>query len=335
MTMQIEEIPPIPDGLRDAAQRGTLIPFVGAGASRLAKCPSWNELADGVLQQLIEAGKFSHGQLDQIRNQPPRVKLSIARHLAEEHDFRIDYQTVLHPGSGLNDPVGQRLYTSLSKLGRTFVTTNYDRWLDAKVIVPGATMRGASGQSDTSVSDQQRRVLYKIEDFTYANLNMPDTVIHLHGSLDEPDGMILTTQDYVRHYANDRFATSAEEENLVLTFLDNLFNKEKTVLFLGYGLEELEILEYVILKARHTSGPAQCEARHYILQGFFSHEYELMRGLTRYYLSECGIQLLPFLRDQNDRMQLLNVLEHYAEHMPASELMYLQEFREMEGLLDG
>ena len=72
-----------------------------------------------------------------------------------------------------------------------------------------------------------------------------------------------------------------------------------------------------------------------LLQGFFSHEYELMRGLTRYYLSECGIQLLPFLRDQNDRMQLLNVLEHYAEHMPASELMYLQEFREMEGLLDG
>ena len=30
--MQIEETPPIPDGLRDAAQRGALIPFVGAGA---------------------------------------------------------------------------------------------------------------------------------------------------------------------------------------------------------------------------------------------------------------------------------------------------------------
>ena len=335
MTMKIEEIPPIPDGLRDAAQRGTLIPFVGAGASRLSKCPSWNEFADGVFKQLINANKFSHGQLDQIRNQPPRVKLSIARHLAEEDEFRIDYQAILHPGDNLNDPVGQRLYASLSKLGRTFVTTNYDRWLDRKVILPDAIMRDTSGQSETSVPDQQRRVLYKKEDFSYENLNEPDTVIHLHGSLDDPDGMIMTTQDYVRHYANDRFATSAEEENLVLTFLDNLFNKEKTVLFLGYGLEELEILEYVILKARHTSAPGQGEARHYILQGFFSHEYELMRGLTRYYLNECGIQLLPFLRDGNDRMQLLNVLEHYAEHIPASELMYLQEFSEMEGLLDG
>lgn len=335
MTMQVEEIPPIPDGLRDAAQRGTLIPFVGAGASRLAKCPGWNEFADGVFYQLIKANKFSHGQLDQIRNQPPRVKLSIARQLAVEHKFRIDYQTVLHPENNLSDPIGQRLYASLSKLGRTFVTTNYDRWLDEQIVVPGATTLDESNRSNEPVTDKTRRVLCRTEDFTYENLNEPGTVIHLHGALDNPDGMILTTQDYVRHYANDRFASSTGEENLVLTFLDNLFNKEKTVLFLGYGLEELEMLEYVILKARHTGGPEQGEARHYILQGFFSHEHELMRGLTRYYLNECGIQLLPFRRDENDRKQLLNVLEYYAEHIPASELMYLQEFREMEGLLDG
>ena len=148
--------------------------------------------------------------------------------------------------------------------------------------------------------------------------------------------MILTTQDYVRHYANDRRrATTNDEENLVLTFLDNLFNREKTVLFVGYGLEELEILEYVILKARRTPGANRSEAKHYLLQGFFSHEYELMRNLKRYYLSECGIHLLPFKRDQNDRDQLLNVLDKYAELTPASNLMYLQEFKEMGGLLNG
>lgn len=77
------------------------------------------------------------------------------------------------------------------------------------------------------------------------------------------------------------------------------------------------------------------KARHYLLQGFFSHEYELMRSLKRYYLGECGIELLPFSRDLNDRDQLLDVLDKFAELTPASELMYLQEFKEMEGLLDG
>ena len=116
--------------------------------------------------------------------------------------------------------------------------------------------------------------------------------------------MILTTRHYVRHYANDRMSENVKNENNILTFLDFLFSN-RTVLFVGYGLEELEILEYVIVKAkpkRNEEGP------HYLLQGFFSHEYELMRHLTVYY-QDCGIKLLPFLRDQKDWHQLIEVIE--------------------------
>ena len=58
----------------------------------------------------------------------------------------------------------------------------------------------------------------------------------------EPD------RNYVRHYANDRFPRGAKAENNVLTFLEFLFT-QKNVLFVGYGLDELEVLEYVIGKA--------------------------------------------------------------------------------------
>jgi hypothetical protein len=44
----IKPIPDLPRGLRDAALRSTLIPFVGAGASRIAGCPDWAEFAEGV-----------------------------------------------------------------------------------------------------------------------------------------------------------------------------------------------------------------------------------------------------------------------------------------------
>ena len=74
-------IPPIPQPLRDAAQRGTLIPFVGAGASVLAGCPTWAQLADGALRACIDANKFTYAQLAQIEHLSPRVKLSIARSL--------------------------------------------------------------------------------------------------------------------------------------------------------------------------------------------------------------------------------------------------------------
>lgn len=61
----------LPTGLKEAASLGLLIPFVGAGASRLAGCPGWSDFADRALAFFVEKGKFSHAQLDQIRGLHP------------------------------------------------------------------------------------------------------------------------------------------------------------------------------------------------------------------------------------------------------------------------
>ena len=76
-------IPRVPDGLWEAAQLGKLIPFIGAGASLLAGCPSWAEFADAALKSPIRDGRFTYSQLDQIRHLHPRVKLSLARNIRE------------------------------------------------------------------------------------------------------------------------------------------------------------------------------------------------------------------------------------------------------------
>jgi hypothetical protein len=144
--------------------------------------------------------------------------------------------------------------------------------------------------------------------------------------------MILTTQHYVRHYANDRNFRDTGKENNVLTFLDFLF-REKNVLFVGYGLDELEILEYVIGKARLDRGADRTELRHFLLQGFFSHEQEIARSLIPYY-RECGIELIPFLRDYLDWDQLIEVLDEFARLSPAGPAMKIQTLKEMEALLD-
>src|SRR5580704_15549395 len=55
----------------------------------------------------------------------------------------------------------------------------------------------------------------------------------------------------------------------------NSSSPQKNVLFVGYGLDELEVLEYVIGKARLTGEPGHREMRHFLLQGFSSHEHEV------------------------------------------------------------
>lgn len=92
MDDQIKAIPDVPPGLREAAQRGILIPFIGAGASLLADCPGWAEFADGALRGFVDQGKLSCSQFDQIRHLSPRVKLSLARALEEEHKVQIDFR---------------------------------------------------------------------------------------------------------------------------------------------------------------------------------------------------------------------------------------------------
>jgi hypothetical protein len=330
MATDLVPVPTIPPGLREAALIGKLIPFIGAGTSRLAGCPGWDDFANGALRQLIEKGKFTYSQLDQVKDLSPRVKLSIATTIAADTKTPIDYDLILHPTPRAEHKRGRHLYNCVFALGNIFVTTNYDRWLDECIAEPVPSAAPAANPATPPASTPMLS-LHTVNGFLPAALTQSNTVIHLHGSVADPTGMILTTHDYIKRYANDRRTADANTENRALTFLEHLF-EHYTVLFIGYGLEELEILEYVILKARRQINTAENEARHYLLQGFFSHETALLRSMEIYYLHECGIQLIPFLRDQKDRDQLLDVLEDFAQRMPASGPLVLQQVQVLEDL---
>lgn len=317
-------------GLKEAARLGLLIPFVGAGASMVAGCPGWAEFANRSLRFFVEQGRFTHAQLDQIKMLHPRVKLSLARSMEREHKLQIDFKKVLYSSGSLDSAKGQRLYRALYQLGKIFVTTNYDEWLDS--CPPAQELQVIDGQAlEATTQLPAPNVIYKVRDLNPDCLGVPNTVIHLHGSIRDANSMIVTTQDYIRHYANDR----RDEENFVLTFLEALFRRKKTVLFIGYGLEELEILEYVIGKAglRQTDDGNK-QIRHYILQGFFSHEKEVQRTLEGYYL-ENGIQLIPFSRDERDWDQLIEEVEKLAKLAPAADVIKTEKLVEMKGMLDG
>ena len=316
----IPPIPEIPEALREASQVGKLVPFVGAGASILAGCPNWDTLATEALKAAIELQIFDHAQLDQVRNLSPRVRLSVALSLQKKFRVSIDFRKILHSNSSLTQK-GQRVYSCISRIGNTFVTTNYDEWLDNELLTDTTDLVESEPLSVLR-PPTRRQSYHNPKDFTADNLN-ENVVFHLHGSVKHPAQMIMTPGDYARHYANDHLVA---RENYVLRFLEHLFGL-KTVLFIGYGLEELEILEYIILKAQTR------DIRHFVLQGFFSHERALMELLRTHY-RDCGIELLPFCKDNKGWDQLIDVLESFASQLRASSSMVLQQKKEMEALID-
>ena len=234
MITKVSQIPEIPAGLREAAARTTLVPFIGAGASVLAGCPGWKDFADKSLRWLVDQGKFTHSQLAQISHLHPRIKLSLARTIAEEQRITIPYKDILHSKEPRESPKGRRLYNSLFRLGNVLVTTNYDVWLDEWIPEPTATATPTGEPATLTVVPMN--VVYGPERINSALLSQLNTVVHLHGSVHDAKTMIMTTSDYIGQYAAyNRSSRDPETENRLLTFLQFLF-RNRTVLFIGYGL---------------------------------------------------------------------------------------------------
>jgi hypothetical protein len=272
----------VPAEIEEAAQSGELVVFVGAGISRLINCPSWDGFANKVLRQLLVPSGINHYDLSQINSIPdPKKRLSIAKIVAETKGIKIDYAKIFKV-----DPEPVNVYTHLNQFNSSFVTTNYE-----KFIVPESRKTELEGTWRFFRRNQLLR----------ANLDANGNVIHLHGCTDDSSTMIITTKDYLEHYG------TAE----VQEFLKYLFEK-KTVLFLGYGLEEVEILEYILKRGGAVTKPGPTRVRRYILQGFFNAEQTLYSLLSAFYRDSFDCELIPFPKDHKNHLHQVDILAAWA-----------------------
>ena len=89
----IPEVPRLPEGIVSAARRGRLITFVGAGISQLCNGPSWDELADNLLEQLILHGVFTYKTVDQLKGLDAKKRISIPLHKTPHKACRTQHAT--------------------------------------------------------------------------------------------------------------------------------------------------------------------------------------------------------------------------------------------------
>lgn len=288
--------------IRDAAKHGELVVFVGAGASMLCGSPDWRDFANQVVGALEKARNLSFLEAEQLRGLgDSRRTLSIALALAKEQGLEIDFDNILHPARP--KPIGTELYELLAGLRPVFVTTNYDKWLDEEGPTELATEVPAGNEADPTRGPNKRPKYYLREHLTSDRLAERGAVIHLHGSYTDPSSMVVSLKDYIEHYADAR----------VQDFLSAMF-KNYTVLFVGYGLAELEVLDHII-RSNESLRNDTVEPRHYLLYAHRSTESVQTKFIEHFFRDQCGVRVIPYCIDATGYTEVVELIKAWSSEL--------------------
>ncbi|MCW4051215.1 MAG: SIR2 family protein, partial [Candidatus Bathyarchaeota archaeon] len=167
------------------------------------------------------------------------------------------------------------IYKLMVKIPSLFITTNYDKHF-----------------SDLFVSD--RVVFNELDMDPYLIDN--EKLYHIHGHIDDQEEIVLTLPKYMGRYNNDTFQE----------FLSLLFGT-KTILFIGYGLSEFEVLDFLF-----TKNKTKVKNTHFILMPYYEGNEDIV-DFDQHYFNELGIKIIPYKKDELGYDQLYAILDEWSE----------------------
>ena len=207
---------------------GRLIPFLGAGFSKPLKLPDWSELIGWMAERLgFEPDLFRlHGRYEQLAEYFQLSDHNHFQHLVYEMTRRFDSEEAVRARQT------SRMHQALARLDwRSIYTTNYDSHVEG-------ALRDAKKKTS---------VLASFEDFQARREPGTCEVIKFHGTLTNPETIVLTESSYFRRIALE----APVDQRLRADLLSNSF------LFLGYSFSDTNI-RYIWYRMQQlrTQGPA-------------------------------------------------------------------------------
>ncbi|MBU1044463.1 MAG: SIR2 family protein [Candidatus Omnitrophica bacterium] len=264
--------------LIEAVEREDLIVFVGAGVSRLVGGPSWEKLAKEYLKHLYLNKAINYSTHQYLYKEDTRKLISICREIEKINPKKpqFDINSVLNNIDKSKElQFCSDIYTHLCNFSSIFVTTNYDCYIDNEIV---GKINLKKPQEEVQ-NPSSGPIIYHYEDIHSTSILKNKNVIHIHGSVNDPKKgrrYVLTIQDYFEAYD----ATTS----MLPKFLEEIFDT-RTVLFIGYGLEEYEILEYMLKRKR--------DMRHFMLYPVLKEEEAFFHFQESYYAG-LGVKLIKF-----------------------------------------
>lgn len=218
-------VPDPPDELIKAARLGKLVPLVGAGISRQATTrdgeglPAWGDFIKGLAQEALQHNKLTLDGLKQVEKLLASGKyLMVAEILREKLDdhykryLQRTFEIRLEPAL-IHKALG-RLKTPL------ILTTNYDYLLEDTY--------GDRGRMRARTQNEAHLVQEDIQGWTEAK---PPVIFKIHGSIGQPETIVLTERDY-RDLLYNRSGYRTILSAILVTH---------TVLMLGFSFDDPEL----------------------------------------------------------------------------------------------
>lgn len=264
------------DDVTEAIKKLNLVIFIGAGVSIAQGYPNWNNYIEHLIkywqgQVLSVSGEKSLGREHHIvfdliskssisnKRKVDLVNYELKKVFNEDFekrrlDFEKGYFKNLLPYSLVNQTV-----ESLASLNAIFITSNYDYEIENHI--------KRLKNDVVTIND--------LNEFTKnknGRLRFGD-VLHIHGTPDcDVKYFVSSSADYSKTYLKNR----GNFENLVTWFKET----KPTVLFIGAGLEEDEILSllcedsknYALMKSGNTGNQRADEHYRDLVEEFFSSE---------------------------------------------------------------
>ena len=289
--------PKIPKEIVNAINTNSLVVFVGAGLSGLFNLPLWNQLSlqmlDGIHEEKIDGKRIiSHSTRNSLRSESsdPRRLLSIIFEMCDDKSLfyshlksklSINTNGNASNGTSIEDRLEKprQLVRILERWNSSVITTNYDTILDELL---GYT-----------VFDSGNDVIVPEGGFSKPYL------VHIHGSIKKPEKMIITVSQYYQMYHG-----SGEWEP-TRDFLKKVFGTS-TILFIGYGMRDYELLEYAQSSGRKNA--------YFLLEPHTKLDEVVVEPLKHYYDS-VNIRMIPYYIDEDGYITILDVLSRWEDEL--------------------
>lgn len=316
--MEILPVPKLKQEIKDAYRRNKLAIFIGAGVSRIAGCIGWQDLARDLIRLCATTKRKKDSEhplinykeeVSLLSENDHRKLITIAYQLLKKEGYEDDFWKKMEEELTYKQQKHDlKIYEILKKCGAVFITTNADDFFD--------------------IFFNNINIFYKKYDeskfkvLNYRNIISNNSLYHIHGTIKYPQSVVFTLKQYLEAYSDNK--------NL-LDFLIKIFT-EYTVLFIGYGLNELELLQYLLSDKDSNHKDNIREIKHFYLEGYFQGE-DNIAGLHNEYFKNINVEVIPYLKDENGFHQLKNVLEKWIETMNNEKYLNLSKFKEIDELV--
>ena len=296
MSLEIKPVPELPSQIIDAAEKKQLAIFIGAGLSRFMGCSSWGELAENLLKKCETEGLLNNYEKT-VLSQSGDFKKTIticSRLLKNDERFMDEMRESLNDEKVGDASVDLKIYRDLISLNGLIITTNADRHIDEVFL-------------DENII---------INDFDPTKIPIDNNHLYkIHGSITNQDSLIFTVEGYLKRYTDPEYGK----------FLEEIFTKY-TVLFLGYGMSEFELMDYLFTSIQGT------RKKHYFLKDYFTHEQRIYE-FDQMYFDDLGIELIPYAKDMLGFNQLPIIIDQWVQAIKSKTLVPVANYDDIDDVL--